>query len=43
VQEIRFDPRFLELHHQIWDSLREEVQRAYERTAQAPTNDGGSP
>jgi NitT/TauT family transport system ATP-binding protein len=42
VQEIRFDPRFLELHHQIWDSLREEVQRAYERTAQAPTNDGGS-
>ncbi len=42
VQEIRFDPRFLELHHQIWDSLREEVQRAYERTAQAPNNDGGS-
>jgi NitT/TauT family transport system ATP-binding protein len=42
VQEIRFDPRFLELHHQIWDSLREEVQRAYERTATAPTNDGGS-
>ena len=42
VQEIRFDPRFLELHHQIWDSLREEVQRAYERSAQAPTNDGGS-
>src|SRR5438874_3475144 len=42
VQEIRFDPRFLELHHQIWDSLREEVQRAYERTAQAPTSDGGS-
>ena len=42
VQEIRFDPRFLELHHQIWDSLREEVQRAYARTAQAPNNDGGS-
>ena len=42
VQEIRFDPRFLELHHQIWNSLREEVQRAYERTAQAPNNDGGS-
>jgi NitT/TauT family transport system ATP-binding protein len=42
VQEIRFDPRFLELHHQIWDSLREEVQRAYERSAQAPNNDGGS-
>jgi NitT/TauT family transport system ATP-binding protein len=42
VQEIRFDARFLELHHQIWDSLREEVQRAYERTAQAPSNDGAS-
>ncbi len=35
VQEIRFDPRFLELHQQIWESLREEVQRAYQRTAQA--------
>jgi NitT/TauT family transport system ATP-binding protein len=34
VQEIRFQPRFLELHHQIWESLREEVQRAYARTAQ---------
>ena len=32
VQEIRFDPRFLELHHQIWESLREEVQRSYART-----------
>jgi NitT/TauT family transport system ATP-binding protein len=42
VQEIRFDPRFLELHHQIWESLREEVQRAYERTANAPDNQGGS-
>jgi NitT/TauT family transport system ATP-binding protein len=40
VQEIRFDPRFLELHHQIWESLREEVQRAYERTAQASNNRG---
>jgi NitT/TauT family transport system ATP-binding protein len=36
VQEIRFEPRFLELHHQIWESLREEVQRAYARTATAP-------
>lgn len=34
VQEIRFDPHFLELHHQIWESLREEVQRAYARNAQ---------
>jgi NitT/TauT family transport system ATP-binding protein len=33
VQEIRFEPRFLELHRQIWESLREEVQRAYTRTA----------
>jgi NitT/TauT family transport system ATP-binding protein len=41
VQEIRFDPRFLELHHQIWESLREEVQRAYERTAKAPNGEGG--
>jgi NitT/TauT family transport system ATP-binding protein len=41
VQEIRFDPRFLELHHRIWESLREEVQRAYERTAKAPNSEGG--
>jgi NitT/TauT family transport system ATP-binding protein len=40
VQEIRFDSRFLELHHQIWESLREEVQRAYARTAQASNNEG---
>jgi NitT/TauT family transport system ATP-binding protein len=40
VQEIRFDPRFLELHQQIWESLREEVQRAYERTANASTQKG---
>jgi NitT/TauT family transport system ATP-binding protein len=33
VQEIRFEPRFLELHHQIWESLREEVEAAYARTA----------
>jgi NitT/TauT family transport system ATP-binding protein len=33
VQEIRFDPRFLELHHQIWESLRDEVQRAHARSA----------
>ena len=35
VQEIRFEPRFLELHQEIWESLREEVQRAYARTAGA--------
>jgi len=33
VQEIRFEPRFLELHQQIWESLRDEVQRAYAQTA----------
>jgi NitT/TauT family transport system ATP-binding protein len=36
VQEIRFEPRFLELHQQIWESLRDEVERAYARTAAAP-------
>jgi NitT/TauT family transport system ATP-binding protein len=41
VQEIRFEPRFLELHHQIWESLREEVERAYARTASAPSTAGG--
>lgn len=33
VQEIRFQPEFLELHRQIWESLREEVERAYAKTA----------
>jgi NitT/TauT family transport system ATP-binding protein len=33
VQEIRFQPRFLELYRQIWQSLREEVEQAYSRTA----------
>jgi NitT/TauT family transport system ATP-binding protein len=37
VQEIRFEPRFQELHHQIWESLRDEVQRAYARTAASRT------
>ncbi len=41
VQEIRFQPRFLELHHQIWESLREEVERAYSRTAPAVSAEGG--
>ena len=41
VQEIRFQPRFLELHHQIWESLREEVERAYSQTASAATAEGG--
>jgi NitT/TauT family transport system ATP-binding protein len=42
VQEIRFEPRFLELHQQIWESLREEVQRAYLRTGVIATNEGGA-
>jgi NitT/TauT family transport system ATP-binding protein len=33
VQEIRFQPRFIELQQQIWETLREEVERAYARTA----------
>ena len=33
VQDIRFGDRFLELHHEIWSTLRDEVERAYARTA----------
>lgn len=35
VQEIRFEKRFVELHRQIWESLRDEVERAYARTTRA--------
>ncbi len=35
VQEIRHEPRFLELQNQIWASLKDEVERAYARTAGA--------
>ena len=35
VQAIRHEPRFLELQNQIWESLRDEVDRAYARTAGA--------
>jgi NitT/TauT family transport system ATP-binding protein len=31
LQEIRFQPRFLELHQLIWEALRDEVQRTYAR------------
>jgi NitT/TauT family transport system ATP-binding protein len=41
VQEIRFGDRFRELHHQIWEGLREEVERAYARTAATDTEEGG--
>src|SRR5204863_5678318 len=33
VPDIRFDPRFVELYEEIWNTLRDEVQRAYARTA----------
>jgi NitT/TauT family transport system ATP-binding protein len=42
VQEIRFGERFQELHHQIWGSLREEVERAYARTASVTGKDGAA-
>ena len=35
VQDIRHDRRFLELQGEIWESLRDEVTRAYERTVAA--------
>jgi NitT/TauT family transport system ATP-binding protein len=31
VTEIRFDPRFVQLYHQIWEDLRDEVVISYER------------
>ena len=42
VQEIRFGDRFRELHHQVWAALREEVQRAYARTAAVPSGEVGA-
>lgn len=33
VQDIRFTSRFLELYQQIWEALREEVERTYALTA----------
>ncbi|MER5548474.1 ABC transporter ATP-binding protein [Streptomyces sp. NPDC002589] len=37
VQEIRFDPHFIETYEQIWETLRDEVTLAYARTAGAKT------
>ena len=34
VTEIRFDPRFVELYHTIWEDLRNEVMISYERSKQ---------
>lgn len=41
VQDIRFDKRFLELYQQIWQALREEVEQAYARAADAAKTKGG--
>jgi len=35
VQEIRFEPAFVEMYQQIWQSLRDEVQLAYARQTAA--------
>ncbi len=34
VAEIRFDPHFMQLYHDIWEDLREEVMISYERAKQ---------
>jgi NitT/TauT family transport system ATP-binding protein len=34
VEEIRFEPRFVELYQHIWEDLREEVMISYERNKQ---------
>jgi NitT/TauT family transport system ATP-binding protein len=36
VPEIRFDPRFVAIYEEIWNTLRDEVQRAYARMAGSP-------
>jgi len=35
VQEIRFEAAFVELYHQIWETLRAEVDKAYAQTTGA--------
>src|SRR5205807_10348480 len=34
VEESRFEPRFVQLYHEIWEDLREEVLISYERNKQ---------
>ncbi|NKQ56598.1 ABC transporter ATP-binding protein [Amycolatopsis sp. K13G38] len=36
VQEIRFDPRFVDLYQQIWEALRAEVDLAYSQITATP-------
>ncbi|MEO7126294.1 MAG: ABC transporter ATP-binding protein [Nakamurella sp.] len=40
VQEIRFDPTFIEIYQRIWESLRDEVQLAYARQTTADDGPG---
>jgi len=35
VQEVRFEPQFVDLYHQIWEALRSEVDTAYAQTIAA--------
>jgi NitT/TauT family transport system ATP-binding protein len=37
VPEVRFDPQFIAAYEEIWNTLRDEVQRAYARTAGVET------
>jgi NitT/TauT family transport system ATP-binding protein len=39
VQEIRFEKRFGELHQQVWETLRDEVEAAHARAASGPEGD----
>jgi NitT/TauT family transport system ATP-binding protein len=38
VTEIRFDPRFVEIYHNIWEDLKDEVLISYERSKQSAAN-----
>ncbi|WP_026349823.1 ABC transporter ATP-binding protein [Bordetella sp. FB-8] len=42
VQEIRFQPRFLDLYQQIWESLREEVEQTYSRASAVSKQQGAT-
>ncbi|MDI5965580.1 ABC transporter ATP-binding protein [Streptomyces sp. SL13] len=41
VQEIRMQPRFVQLYERIWTCLRDEVELAYARSAGTAPADGG--
>jgi NitT/TauT family transport system ATP-binding protein len=40
VQEIRFEPKFTQLYHEIWDALRSEVDIAYSQSIAAVSGQG---